>query len=227
MLLVIIVGLLTEISCKHGTESYNKTMAFTISADEIKKTLPGYDPERSETFHRESARLADKQFEQALKARAEKTVVLMAGGTASGKSEYVSVYLQPRKVIILDGTLPSSEGAHIKIRKAQKAGKQVEVHLVIPVSLLVAFIAFLNRDRKFSLSHFYRTHSSSRKTVLEVAKAHTDIPIKIYISDVDFIGTDSTMSFQELHFSNRDELVEFLGQNQYTEEAIIKEVFNT
>ncbi len=204
-----------------------KQMAYIISADEIKKTLPGYHPKRSEDFHRESAKQADKQFEVALKTRPEKAVVLMAGGTASGKSEYVSAYLKTRKLMILDGTLPTFEGAHIKLRKAQKAGKRAEVHLVIPASLLVAFIAFLNRDRKFSLSHFYRTHSSSRRTILDVAKAHQDIPIKIYVSDVDFVGSGSTMSFQELLFSNRDELVEFLEQNQYTEEAVMKEVFNT
>lgn len=201
-------------------------MAYIIAADEIKKTLPGYSPEKSELFHRESARLADKQFEQALTDRSKKKVVLLAGGTASGKSEYVSVYLRRRRIIIFDGTLPSFEGAHIKIKKALKAGKQVEVHLVMPQSLLVAFIAFLNRERKFSLNHFYRTHQSSRQTVLEVAKAHPDIAIHIYASDVDFVSSGSTMTFQEISFANRDELIEFLVQNQYTEEAIKKVVFN-
>ena len=38
-----------------------------ISADEIKKTLLGYDPEHSDLVHRESTRLADKNFKQALK----------------------------------------------------------------------------------------------------------------------------------------------------------------
>ena len=201
-------------------------MAFIISADVIKKTLPGYHPERSEDFHHESAKLADKQFEQALKNRPEKVVVLMAGGTASGKSEYVSAYLQRRQVIILDGTLPTFEGAQIKLRNSQKAGKRVEVHLVIPASLLVAFIAFLNRDRKFSLSHFYRTHSNSRKTVLDVAKANQEVLIKIYVSDVDFVGKDSSMSFRELTSTDRSELIEYLEQNQYTEDAVMEEVFN-
>lgn len=206
---------------------YNFYMAFIISADDLKKTLPGYSPEKSEQFHRESAHLADKQFEQALKTRPEKTVILMAGGTASGKSEYVSAYLKRRRVIILDGTLPTSEGAQIKLKKAVKASKAVEVHLVILASLLVAFIAFLNRDRKFSLSHFYRTHSSSRQTVLAVAEHYPDIPVKIYESDVDFVGTGTTMTFKKLLFDNRHELIEFLRQNQYTEEMVMKEVFNT
>ena len=38
-------------------------MALVISADEIKKQLPEYSPEKAEIFHRESARLADQLSE--------------------------------------------------------------------------------------------------------------------------------------------------------------------
>lgn len=201
-------------------------MAFIISADEIKKTLLGYNPSKSELFHRPSAKLADKAYEEALKQRSEKTVILMSGGTASGKSEYVSAYLAKRRVIVLDGTLPSFEGAKIKIKKAQKAGKKVEIHLVLPNDLLVAFIAFLNRERKFSLEHFYRTHSSSRRTVIDIAQSFSDIPVKIFISDVDYVGSGQTMTFKELKPSSRRGLIEFMEQNQYNEEDIKKIVFN-
>jgi hypothetical protein len=60
-------------------------MAYIISADEIKKTLQGYNPGRSEEFHSTAAKLADKAFVQALKDQSEETVILMCGGTASGK----------------------------------------------------------------------------------------------------------------------------------------------
>ncbi len=139
----------------------------------------------------------------------------------------MSAYLEKQKLIILDGTLPTIEGASIKIRKASKVGKHVRVHLVLPASLLVAFIAFLNRERKFSLEHFYRTHSKSRQTALEIARHYDDLDIEIYVSSVDFVGTGSTMSFKRVAFENRRQLVEFLEQNQYTEEEIRKEVFNT
>ncbi len=33
-----------------------------ISADEIKKNLKGYNPEKVEKFHTESAKIADKNF---------------------------------------------------------------------------------------------------------------------------------------------------------------------
>jgi hypothetical protein len=200
-------------------------MTYTIAADELKKTLPGYTPAKSEAFHRESARLADNQYTQALKERSEPVVILMAGGTASGKSEYVSVYLQDNPVIVLDGTLPTFQGARIKITKALKAKKLVEVHCVLPESLIVAFIAFLNRDRKFSTEHFFRTHSSARKTLLEVARTFPDVKIKIIISDVDYVGSGSTMSFQELFFEDHIALIEFLQAEQYTEESIKQIIF--
>src|SRR5579863_6888304 len=105
-------------------------MSFIISADELKKTMPGCTPDKSEAFHRESAKLADKLYTKSLKERSEQTVILMAGGTASGKSEYISVYLTDLDAIILDGTLPTFTGAEIKIKSAKKANKNVEIHLV-------------------------------------------------------------------------------------------------
>ncbi len=75
-------------------------MAFIISADDIKKNLPGYDPKHSDVLHRESARLADKEFEKALKTRQEIKVILMSGGTASGKTEYVSSFLANKSALV-------------------------------------------------------------------------------------------------------------------------------
>jgi len=202
---------------------YNNTVAHIISADEIKKTLPGYDPGHSEDFHTASAKLADKAYVKALKERPEQTVILMCGGSASGKSEYVSVYLEDKPVIILDGTLPSFEGAKIKIRNALKAGKTVEVHCVLPENLLIAFIAFLNRDRKFPVEHFYRTHSSARKTILEVAKRFPDVAIRLIVSH----GAEGAgMSFTEKQFESGDALIEFLVTQQYTEEEIRNKVIH-
>ena len=181
-------------------------------------------------FHQESAKLADMQYAAALKERFEPTIILMAGGTASGKSEYVSVYLQNSSAIVLVGTLPTFHGAKIKITKAFKAKKLVEVHCVLPKSLMVAFVVFLNRDRKFATEHFFRTHSSARKTLLEVAQAFPDVKIKIIISDVDYVdfgAGGSTMSFQELFFDTQTALIEFLRSAQYNEDSIKEAVFRS
>ena len=188
------------------------------------KTLPGYTPEKSDIFHRESAKLADASYAKTMKERSEPLVILMAGGSASGKSEYVSVYLQDTDAIVFDGTLPTLTGAEIKIRKALKANKQVAIHCVLPEDLFIAFAAFLNRDRKFPNEHFYRTHSSTRKTVLAIAKQFPDISIKILISSIQKSTFGSTMSFKDLHFVDRSSLIEFLQSRQYTEVSIKQQV---
>jgi hypothetical protein len=133
------------------------------------------------------------------------------------------VYLEDRPVIILDGTLPSFEGAKIKIGKTLKVGKTVEVHCVMPESLLVAFVAFLNRERKFPVEHFYRTHSSSRNTILEVAEHFPNVEIKLITSH----GAEgSRMSFTEMELESRGDLIEFLRARQYSEEEIRNKIYH-
>lgn len=199
-------------------------MATIIAADEIKKTLPGYSPEKAESFHKESARLADKEFDRSLKTCSEPTVILMAGGSASGKTEYVSAHLRQQEALVFDGTLPTFKGARIKIKKSLKAGKQVEVHLIIPGSLQVAFFAFLNRDRKFSSLNFYRTHAGARETTLEIAQKYPEISVRVFISEIIDSTASKTMRFKEVQFNNKQEIIEYLKENQYTEEDIRDEV---
>ena len=195
-------------------------MAYTISADELKKTLPGYNPTQSEKFHDESQRLADAAYDVALRDREETTVVLTCGGSASGKSEYVSAYLEKRKVIIFDGTLSTLKRAHDKIKKAQAAGKTIEIHAVMPKVFFIAFLVFLNRPRKFPAKHFYRTHSDSRKTLLEVAQIYPKIPITLIMSSSVVRDDKNGMNFEKLSFPSRAELIEFLRKRQYTEEEV-------
>ena len=52
-------------------------MATIISADEIKKDLPDYSPEKAESFHSESAKLADKYFYEKLKSQHFDEVILL------------------------------------------------------------------------------------------------------------------------------------------------------
>jgi predicted GTPase len=79
-------------------------MVIIISADEIKKTLPNYSPDKAEEFHHQSAKQADKQFSQALKDNQEEVAILMNGGTASGKSEFLATQLSKLPNIIFDAT---------------------------------------------------------------------------------------------------------------------------
>lgn len=195
-------------------------MAILISADDIKKELAGYTPDRAGEFHIESAKIADKRFEEALKADGYGTVILMSGGPASGKTEYVSEYLMDQKVLILDGVLPTEKGAEIKIRNIQKAKKKLTVHAVWPRDLKQAYVAFLHRDRKFDDAYFFDKHASARTTLLWIATKYPNVDISI----IESAYVDGDLAFITLTFDAREALVAYITENQYTNDEIAEAV---
>ena len=196
-------------------------MAEIISADEIKKTLSGYSPTKAEEFHRLSARLADKKFEALLKVGAEDQVILLNGGAASGKSEFVGTQLSAHAGIVFDTTLSTIAGAKVKFSKIRKAGKIPVIYSVIPDNLARAFTAFLSRDRKFSEEHFYRTHAGARETLLWIAENEPTIAIHIYESTYN-LGQE--MMFDQLKFNSRGQLLSYLRKIQLAPLAIMNKV---
>ncbi|OGK18996.1 hypothetical protein A3D80_03585 [Candidatus Roizmanbacteria bacterium RIFCSPHIGHO2_02_FULL_40_13b] len=193
-------------------------MAIVISADEIKKDLPNYSPNKAEEFHHESATKADKLFTKALKESSHTKVILLNGGTASGKTEFLSTHLLQEDCIIFDATQSTELGAKNKLRQITKSGKTPIIYSVIPDDLKRAFIAFLNRDRKFSDTHFYKTHAGSRKTVLWIATNYPDIEINIIESSYTL---DGKLQFSQIKFDNKQKLFDYLVNKQMSEDDII------
>ncbi len=191
-----------------------------ISADEIKKNLKGYNPEKVEKFHTESAKIADKNFIKYLNNKDFNNVLLLCGGTASGKTELISEYLVDREdSIIFDGTLSTTEGAKIKIKNIEKKNKRPIICFVFPESYKESMFAFLNRKRKFDEKYFYKTHEGSLKTILWIAKNYPKIKIEIYES---FYEGVKNMKFNQYKLPDRKYLIEFLERRQYTKEDILR-----
>ncbi len=193
-------------------------MALIISADEIKKELPNYSPERVEDFHHESARKADKLFTKALKDSSYKEVILLSGGTASGKTEFLDTQLKNKDQIIMDATLSTEEFAKNKIREIIKVGKTPIIYSVIPDDLKRSFIAFLSRERKFGDRHFYKTHAGSRKALLWIVKNYPNIEVHVIESSYD---VSHKMQFDEVKLSNNQKVIDYLTRLQLTENDII------
>lgn len=183
--------------------------------------MPNYSPEKAEEFHRESARQADRLFSEELKRTKYKSVMLLNGGTASGKSEFLSTQLKNKRCIILDATLATELGAENKLRQILKTKKKPIIYAVIPDDLNRAFIAFLNRDRKFNDAHFYKTHSGSRKTLLWVAENYPKMQINIIESSY---TSSQALQFAQIKFDNRKQLIAYLKGLQMTEDDIIASV---
>lgn len=161
-----------------------------IEVDEYKKKIDGYNPKKSEDFHSESAKLADKDFIECLKSKKYRRVVLMAGGTASGKTEFARSYLNKKDQLVYDGTLKDFEGFKIKLEKIKrydKSIKNIKVILIIPSDTTEALGAFLKRDRIMKLDTFFDTQIRSKMTVAQILK-QTKTRVEMYISHV---GLDS------------------------------------
>ena len=125
------------------------------------------------------------------------------------------------KRIFFDGTLPSFKGAKIKIQNIQKQQRDFEIHFVFPKNFKNAFIAFLNRERHFSPNHFYRTHSTSRETILKIAQEFPEVCIRVIESRIS--EREKYMIFEENTFENQQELIDFLSKIQYTEDEIVRQ----
>lgn len=197
-------------------------MTIIISADEIKEQLPDYNPNEAETLHSQSAKLADKAFYESLKNSTEKEVIIMAGGAASGKTEFLNGYLlgKYKKEIIFDTTLSTIIGAKIKIKKILKLKKTPVIYFILPDSLKKAYSAFLHRKRKFHKKHFYFTHSGSRKTLLHIAEKFPQV--KIYIYNSIYNNESIKLKFKNIISNdlNNYEFLEFLKKIQIDEKNI-------
>ncbi|MDO8650029.1 MAG: hypothetical protein Q7K33_01840 [Candidatus Berkelbacteria bacterium] len=192
--------------------------AIIISADDIKKSLDDYDPNKSHLVHRQSTQLADKLFAKTVKSSEYDTIVLISGGSASGKTEFVSEYLADQQSIIFDGTLPSFEGARIKADLARRYHKRVLIKAIWPRDIKIAFAAFLERERKYPDEFFYKTHSSSRKALLEIAQSSLNIPIDVYEN----VFTGKTLAFEQILFEDNKKFIDFIESHQYTEEELLR-----
>lgn len=156
-----------------------------IEVDEYKKQVVGYDANKSEEFHFESAKLADKDFTNCLKSKKYARIIFMAGGTASGKTEFASSYLIYKDQLVYDGTLKSFDGFNIKLERIERYDKnnsKIKVVLILPVDWVKAFQVFLKRERKMKNETFFETHIKSKLTVARILR-ETKIRVEIYISN--------------------------------------------
>lgn len=194
-----------------------------ISIDELKKALPGYTPEKADEFQEQSAKLANKLLEKELKTirNQELPIVLMCGGSASGKTEMIEKFLaEDFEGIVFDSTLSTIEGAQNKIRTIRKSGNVPYVNLVLPApynDFQRPFRVFSGRERKIPEARFYETHSGARAVALWIVENYSDVVLRVFENtyDPNDIKEDK-LPFAEIEFESDDQKMAFLRQIQYT-----------
>lgn len=158
-----------------------------IEVDEYKKKIEGYEANRSEDFHEQSGKLADKDFMECLKSKKYKRIIFMAGGTASGKTEFAKSYFIHKDQLVYDGTLRNYKGFKVKrdrIKKYDKGRSSFKIVLIVPYDWRKAFEAFLGRERKMAIRTFFDTQIQSKRTVAKIL-LETKFKVDIFISRVE------------------------------------------
>ncbi len=192
-----------------------------IEVDEYKKKIKLYKPEKSEDFHKESAQLADKDFVDHLKNKQYTKVILMAGGTASGKSEYARSYLLGQKILVYDGTLKNFSGLKPKLDKIERYSKHIKdikIVFIVPKSIEHAFAAFLKRERKMSKEVFFETHIKSRESIARIL-LETKVKVEIYASE--YNEQTKKLSFVRIRMSKGRK---YISKQVYSTAVVLREL---
>jgi DNA repair protein RadC len=106
-----------------------------ISADEVKKIIPGYHGSLAGEYHEASSGVAKILYDEAIpvkKGQGNNTILFTSGGTGSGKStalKSVGVDLKEYP-IVYDTNLTGFESAKLKIQKALDNGYKVQIDYV-------------------------------------------------------------------------------------------------
>ena len=224
-----------------------------VSIDEEKESLLGYSPEKADDFHIESAKSANKKFDQELKKIKNKKVILMCGGSASGKTEFIEKFClvsnetktENLDGLIFDSTLATELGAKVKIEKIIRSKNIPVIYFIFPKNIKRCFTAFQNRERKIPENRFFETHSGARRIALWIAKNYQKVEIAIYqneLVDKSNVNLDFEEEFFEKksiseinlknidlkyylsEFSSNCEMIEFLESIQFSVEELQQQI---
>ncbi len=169
-----------------------------IEVDKYKEMIDGYDPARSDDVHIQSAKMADKDFENLLKTKKFTEIIFMSGGTASGKSEFaIQNYRESQDILVLDATLKNIEGFKIKYKLIKKYQKEASVKIVhiTPENLMDALGAFFGRERKMNIENFWITHVSSKKSISKIIEMCSGVLFDLYLS----VYSDDFINFEKVN----------------------------
>lgn len=169
-----------------------------ISGDEIKKMNGGdYAPENSRAYSVE----AYKQAEHEIVNGPKKDIIMLGGGPGAGKSEMVAKALKANGFdgLLYDTTLSNYEGTKHLIDLAKKAGKNVEIHAILP-DIGEARIHTIEREiqtgRPVTDEDFARGHAGFVETLSRLIENGDIAPENVHLTDAR--GADALKSADPL-----------------------------
>ena len=210
---------------KKGQEIIDKSIknneAVILDPDELKKIYNDYDPKN----HKIYSSVNKKLFEYALQNVKNKTVKFIAGGSGSGKSNFVTgVVAENFDGIILDGTLASYDSFVNKLFLAVKYGKKVKVAGII-TNIRRAWNYTKKREKETGrgvpLDIFIDKHIGAVQTMIRIAKENKNV--ELYLKDTRKIkGKEEA---KNARFSRKkDKILAKLEKLNYNKDVIRKKL---
>lgn len=170
---------------KAGTKNAGKPVI--IDPDLYKKKYNDFNPVNHEKY----SAMAKAEYAKQLKENPSPVVKFTAGGSGSGKSDFILPRIsRGHDGIILDGTLANYDSAVRKIKQAEAAGKKVEVHGALTrIDTAWNFVQKRAKEtgRHIPLSEFIKMHRGALDTLERLVKEQPGI--KITLKDIRYATT--------------------------------------
>lgn len=165
---------------KQVMEAFKSPIPNIVAADEAKKIIPGFNPERSADYHEPSSAFVKKYYTAMLANDSTKhlPVVFTAGGTGAGKSTALTGEMETydQYAAVYDGNMAGYDSAKGKIDAALKTGRKVEIAFVDRDPVTAFKYGVIPRvaieGRAVTIEDHMQTHLNSRDAIARLAKTY-------------------------------------------------------
>lgn len=193
--------------------------AVVVGADNLKDFF-GKDYDTAN--HKMYSTATNMLYERAVKELPEKTVMFTAGGTGSGKSDFVVAHLEDGfKGVIYDSTGWNYEGLNKQVEFAKENGKNVEVYGIIPdIRRARAYTFKREADGEHPVTEtaFIRTHAGAIQSMIRFIEDGGDV----YVIDTRNITSKEQAENAEFAHNPLDTLKEVA----YSEDNVKEQISN-
>lgn len=197
----------------------DKGEAIVIGADDLKDYFNNdYDIKRHPIY----SKSANELFERAVKQSKESVVKFVAGGTGSGKSDFIVPDISEGFAgVVYDSTAWNPEGLFKQMDFVKKEGKTSEVYGIVPDLRRSRAYTFLREEsgkHPVTETAFVNTHSGSVQTMLKVIENGGDV----YVLDTRNITSKEQV--EEAEYLHNP--VALLEGASYTKEYVKEQIQN-
>lgn len=190
-----------------------------LDADRFKGFYRDFDPANHKTY----SGIVNDLFDQKMVDPNVDTVVFTAGGSGSGKSEFITKELVSNKYdgVIFDGTFKDTNKSMSKISQALDAGKEVEVHVALADperawGFVKQRAAETGRDVPTDI--FIDSHIGVRNTVKALLRTMGQEPnLKVKVLDLRKVNLGDDVPV----ISNNSKILEIIENENLSKESLL------